>query len=143
MQTFGNLFTHYNYSTVDITQKSEGNTKTISSTEPQLLVTYQEKTDGEDVDLPEGSPFATWHEARKFAGPLPNTFTYNAAKREVLIIEGVRENWRPAPVRVLEQHVGLLDELGLGEARLANAFAVRDIPYRWEKGRIEKWEMPS
>jgi hypothetical protein len=56
---------------------------------------------GEKIALPEGSPFADWKEARRFAGPLPFTFTYTAKKKQVLIIEGVRENWKPEPVRVI------------------------------------------
>jgi hypothetical protein len=50
--------------------------------------------------LPEHSPFADWKEARRFAGPLPFTFTYNKDTKEVLFIEGVRQNWTPNPVKV-------------------------------------------
>ena len=46
-------------------------------------------------------PFSDWKEARRFAGPLPFTFTYNPASKKVLVIEGVRENWKPAPLKVL------------------------------------------
>ena len=56
----------------------------------------------EDIALPTASPFADWKEARRFAGPLPFTFTYNKKTKEVLIIEGVRENWTPRPVEVLK-----------------------------------------
>jgi hypothetical protein len=96
------------------------------------------ETGGENVALPVGSPFADWKEARRFAGPLPFTFTYNAAEREVLVIEGVRQNWQPGPVKVIQQQVGFLDSLRLKESRLANAFIVNQIPYYWKSGRIEK-----
>ena len=51
--------------------------------------------------LPEGSPFTRWEDARKFSGPLPFTFTCEAEKKRVLIVEGVRSDWKPVPVRVL------------------------------------------
>ncbi|MGO8056374.1 hypothetical protein, partial [Rhizobium leguminosarum] len=71
-----------------------------SSTKSKFRITI-DKTE-ENISLPENSPFTDWKEARRFAGPLPFTFTYNTNTKEVLIIEGVRQNWMPAPVRVLE-----------------------------------------
>jgi hypothetical protein len=90
--------------------------------------------------LPAGSPFGDWKEARRYAGPLPFTFSCNAADRTVLIIEGVRENWEPMPVTVLEQHFSFLDDMKLQNVRLANAFIIRNIPYYWRKGKIEQWK---
>jgi uncharacterized protein YqjF (DUF2071 family) len=139
MQVFGNLFTHYNYTTTDIRQSTQGSVFEIASAGSALQVRF-EKGD-EQIPLPAGSPFADWKEARRFAGPLPFTFTYNRAKKEVLIIEGVRENWTPKPVLVTHQSIGFLKELGLnGDAILANAFIITDIPYLWKKGRKELWK---
>jgi hypothetical protein len=89
--------------------------------------------------LPPHSPFATWAEARRFAGPLPFTFSADAAAGRMLIVEGVREHWQPQPVAVESYRVGFLEQLGFSQLRLANAFAVRDIPYAWKKGRTEQW----
>jgi len=89
--------------------------------------------------LPPQSPFADWKEARRFAGPLPFTFTYNKEKKEVLIIEGVRENWIPAPVRVLDYQIDFLNTLKTDSPVLANAFIIKNIPYYWKKGKKEKW----
>lgn len=139
MQVFGNIFTHYNYTTTDIQQATQGSVFEITSGLSDLRVSFEKG--GEQTPLPVGSPFADWKEARRFAGPLPFTFTYNQAKREVLIIEGVRENWTPKPLLVKHQHVGFLKELGLQEdALLANAFIITDIPYLWKKGRKETWK---
>ncbi len=139
MQVFGNIFTHYNYTTTDIQQATQGPVFEIASGLSDLRVSFEKG--GEQTPLPVGSPFADWKEARRFAGPLPFTFTYNQAKREVLIIEGVRENWTPKPLSVKHQHVGFLKELGLQEdALLANAFIITDIPYLWKKGRKETWK---
>ena len=89
--------------------------------------------------LPEGSPFSNWKEARRFAGPLPFTFTCNEQSNEVLIIEGVRENWTPVPVSVLHSEVGFLYHPALRGGRLANAFIIRQIPYYWKKGKVDIW----
>jgi len=89
--------------------------------------------------LPPGSPFKDWKEARRFAGPLPFTFTYNREKAEVLIIEGVREHWVPQLVQVIDYHIPFLQSRGLANGLLADAFIIKDIPYQWKKGKIEKW----
>ena len=51
----------------------------------------------------------------------------------------MRQNWKPNPVEVLDYHFSFLEDLGLGEAILANAFIINDIPYHWKKGKIEAW----
>lgn len=138
MQIFGNLFTHYNYTTTDIAQSDDRGISTISSATSRFKIVFEHPGD-QDVLLPEGSPFSDWKEARRFAGPLPFTFTYNKRERTVLIIEGVRKEWKPMPVKVIEHHFGFIDDLELSDVRLANAFMVRDIPYYWKKGRKERW----
>jgi len=138
MEFFGNIFTHYNYSTTDIRQLRDGGSLEIISSRSDFRVRI-DNSELEDTPLPAGSPFADWKEARRFAGPLPFTFTYNPADKKVLIIEGVRENWKPAPVKVLEQKFSFIDRLKLPDVRLANAFIIRDIPYYWKKGKIEQW----
>ena len=139
MEFFGNIFTHYNYTTTDIEREMSGWVTEISSKVSRFKIAFEEPGD-EPVSLPAGSPFADWKEARKFAGPLPFTFTYDTASRTVLIIEGVRQDWKPSPVKVIEHRFAFVDDLGLSEVRMANAFMIRDIPYHWKKGRIEKWD---
>ncbi len=136
MQILGGIFTQYKYSIININ---------IQKTDKQLSI-FSKKTDfvakvefEENTYLPKNSPFKNWKEARRFAGPLPNTFTFNSKKNEILIIKGLRQNWRPTPVKVLEYKIPFLVELNLKNAILANAFQIENIPYEWEKGRIEKW----
>lgn len=138
MELMGNIFTHYNYTTTDIQQTETENMKEILSVQSKFKVSLS-KTE-EDISLPENSPFADWKEARRFAGPLPFTFTYNEKTKEVLIIEGVRQNWTPEPVKVLDYHFGFLDTLKLKNPILANAFIIKNIPYYWKKGKIESWK---
>ena len=138
MEFFGNIFTHYNYTTTDISQEIVGKFKTIRSLKSEFSVKIEE-TD-EEIALPKDSPFADWKEARRFAGPLPFTFTYDAEKKEVLIIEGVRQNWKPAPVKVIDHNFKFLEQDVFKNRILANAFEITDIPYWWKKGKIEQWK---
>ncbi len=138
MEFMGNIFTHYNYTTTDINQTEKDKTKEISSIKSNFKLTLDKSE--ENVPLPEHSPFADWKEARRYAGPLPFTFTYNKETKEVLIIEGVRQNWTPSPVKVNDYNFKFLDKLNLQNPVLANAFVIRNIPYHWKKGKIELWK---
>jgi len=138
MQTMGNIFTHYNYSTIDVDWSIKNDQYKIHSDLGKLNIEVD--LGNQSPSLPTGTPFTDWKEARRYAGPLPFTFTYNQPKKEVLIIEGVRENWKPRPVEVLKHEVGFIDELNLPGAILANAFIIENIPYYWKKGRKETWQ---
>ena len=140
MEFLGNIFTHYQYTTTDVRQSTNGHVRTIASTHSGFHVTVERTDDAPFIPLPQNSPFSDWKDAQKFAGPLPYTFTYNEVPKTVLIIEGVRQHWKPRPVRVRQCHVGFLDTLNLGQAVLASAFELTNIPYYWKKGRIEKWD---
>lgn len=139
MEFFGNMFTHYDYTTTDINQVNNGATSEISSNHSRFKISFDER---ENISLPSDSPFTDWKEARRFAGPLPFTFTYDAIEETVLIIEGVRQHWNPKPVKILEHGFSFIDELNLSDVRLANAFIIRNVPYYWKKGRIEHWTKP-
>ncbi len=138
MELMGNIFTHYNYTTTEINQIENINTKEISSVTSKFKITI-DKTE-EEISLPEHSPFSDWKEARRFAGPLPFTFTYNKKTNEVLIIEGVRENWTPDPVKIIDYDFAFLSSLKLQNSCLANTFIIKNIPYYWKKGKIEQWK---
>jgi len=139
MTWLGNLFTHYHYHTVDIGQQATATQLCVQSRQADLRVAVQlPTTDGTPVPLPPHSPFADWAAARRFAGPLP--FTFSVVGNQVIIIEGVREHWQPEPVAVTEAQVGFFEQLPFSKRVLANAFLVRDIPYAWKKGRSETWQ---
>lgn len=138
MAFLGNIFTRYRYVKTDIRLVLSGDNLRVESPQTGLLIEADLAEDA-GVELPVDSPFSGWDEARKFSGPLPFTFTCEAAKRRVLIVEGVRSHWKPKPVRVLRYHVPFVEGLGFSEARLANAFVVRDIPYHWKRGAAEPW----
>jgi hypothetical protein len=136
MALFGNIFTHYNYQYTDIRFLRAEKNLSIYSNRSKLEIEISEIA---DARLPENSPFSSWKEARRYAGPLPFTFTYDKLSREILIIEGVRTNWNPLPVEVSRSRVGFIDDLHLRTVTLANAFVIKGVPYYWKKGKKELW----
>lgn len=139
MEFFGNIFTHYNYTTTDINQTNHNGNLEISSANSGFKVAI-ELPGNDAIVLPTASPFSDWKEARRFAGPLPFTFTYNPETKQVLIIEGVRANWMPKPVQVIDFNFSFLENMNLRNLILANAFVIDNIPYYWKKGKIELWK---
>ena len=139
MKFFGNIFTHYNYTTTDIGLNEQNTSIEISSIKSGFKIQI-DVPEEENIALPESSPFSNWKEARRFAGPLPFTFTYSAVQKKVLIIEGVRENWNPKPIQVLNYKFSFIENMKLNDIKLASAFIIENIPYYWKKGKIELWK---
>jgi hypothetical protein len=137
MKILGSIFTKYQYTKTAIVATEHEGSLSYSAAETgfELLASQQ----GNQTSLPTGSPFKDWKEARRFAGPLPFTFTANAKSREVLIVEGQRDNWIPEPLAVLSYNIPFLEQEMFRNRILANAFIIRNIPYHWKKGKIEKW----
>lgn len=138
MAILGNIFTHYNYLKTDISFQRAGTIIDVKSSKSNLSVKVEDSP--AEITLPSHSPFKDWKEARRFAGPLPFTFTYDKKKKEVLIIEGVREDWTPRPVKVIESNVGFVDSLKLEGTVLASTFLIDNIPYYWKKGMKDSWK---
>ena len=137
MEVLGNLFTHYQYTTTDIILQQQNKHIKIFSKQSDVIIDI--KFGDVEISLPDESPFSDWKEARRFAGPLPFTFTYNEQTKKVLIIEGVRERWTPTPIKVIYHHIPYLNAIGLANGVLANAFVINNIPYYWKRGKIEQW----
>lgn len=134
----GNLLTRYNYRYVDVRIDHEADATRVRTTRSDGTVsadiTFDDRSEG--AALPLGSPFPDWRTARRFAGPMPFTFSPES-DGSFIIIEGSRESWTPRPVALKNWRVGLFDEPPFkGSAPIAaNAFAVEKVSYRWEKGR--------
>jgi Uncharacterized conserved protein (COG2071) len=138
----GNVFTHYNY------HRCRAHTSILSTaTGRSMEVTVGTGDGGGDLHLvahldepglPTGSPFATLREARRFAGPMPFTFDYEAETGALVAIRASRTNWTPRPVRVDAHRVAFLDRLARGRFTpvLAAAFHVQNVNYRWERGVV-------
>lgn len=135
----GNLLTRYQYRLIR-QEVEEGPAQTRVRTwlpdgTPTLDIRFSPLPEG--APPPAGSPFADWRTARRFAGPMPFTFS-GRGDGSFVVIEGSRQSWVPRPVAVESWKVGLFDEAPFCGVKpvLANAFTVRDVDYRWERGRI-------
>ena len=135
----GNLLTSYRYRHINLQiEKSGGETRvktSLADAGPTLDITFESPS--EAAVLPEGSPFGDWHTAKRFAGPMPFTFSAEG-DGSFVVIEGSRQDWVPRPVRVKNWHISLFDEVPLRGTMpiLANAFAVEGVSYHWKKGQI-------
>ncbi|HTE25498.1 DUF2071 domain-containing protein [Flavitalea sp.] len=136
MEVLGNLFTNYQYTTTDISRVHKNDTLEISSAKSGFHVVIETKSK-ENIEMPDATPFYDWKEARRYAGPLPFTFSFNPMTNKVLIIEGVRKHWKPEPVRVIDYSFSFPEKLDSKDFRLACAFIVKNIPYTWKKGKVE------
>ncbi len=138
MATLGNLFTHYRYRKAEVACQ-----ETTSQLDIRIV------TPGAEADLhvradlctpvtapPPGSPFSSLKEARRYAGPLPFTFDYEAQTHSIVMVQGVRKDWNPQPVAiaVLQNTFFCRPEFAGVTPILANAFHVRGIPYAWKRG---------
>jgi hypothetical protein len=139
MALAGNALTHYHYhlAVVDLTVTLERlevrvNSRPPGTAELHVLADLTRVP----APLPPGSPFRDLKEARRFAGPLPFTFDYEPETHSMIRVQGVREHWEPQPVRVEVRENTFLCDARFAGARpiLANAFYVKDIPYRWLRG---------
>lgn len=137
MELLGNIFTNYNYSTTDILSIDSGSTTKITSSKSNFEVNVVRSLN--KAKLPVQSPFENWKSARRFSGPMPYTFSYDRNEDSILIIKGVRQNWTPDPIEVERYSMQYLDDLNINGLVLANAFEINAVPYKWEKGYIEKW----
>lgn len=136
MAVLGNILTPYHYTHTPLKLELRDGSFFATDETRGFNVSASPATD-EASPLPIGSPFTTWKEARRFCGPMPFTFSYDSKHHRVLIIEGVREQWKPSPLCVHHHQIPHLAHLGFSETRLACAFMVRDIPYHWKRGRFE------
>lgn len=149
MSLFGNIFTHYNYELASVKRKRFDDRLSIKVFTPSGKGNLEVDAiigDGEsDADLPETSPFRSLKEARQFEGPLPHTFDFEKETNSLVVVEGVRQNWRPRSVSVDVKTVDFFKHPPFknAEPRLASAFFIENVPYWWKPGICEKLAAPS
>lgn len=142
MRFLGNLLTHYHYRLARIVWQETPSALQIAIRTPREEADLDVRADlTSDADtLPPASPFATLRDAQRFAGPLPYTFDYEKETHSIVMIKGVRRNWRPRSVAANVARCTFIQHAPFDRAAplLANAFYVREIEYGWLKGVREK-----
>ena len=150
MVLFGNLLTHYRYqmASVKLVEEPGGFHVNVRTKDGLGDLDLVAQLASDAVGLPEGSPFRDLRHARLYAGPMPFTFDHEPETDSIIVIEGVREAWRPRPIEVEVRRVGFLDQpmFKNAGAKLANAFVVENVPYLWKRGmryRIPQTDIPA
>jgi Uncharacterized conserved protein (COG2071) len=140
MALLGNLLTHYRYRLAKVTVAERAGQLEIEVRTPSAEADLHVLADLESrpAPLPAGSPFRTLEEARRFAGPLPYTFDYEASTGSLVVVRATRANWDPQPVAVDVRRATFFDREPFRDTEpvLANAFHVAGIDYRWERGDV-------
>ncbi len=138
----GNLLTHYAYVHCRAAMKAEGDSLRVSVSSPGCVADLDVVADlsSRPAPLPVGSPFASLEDARRFAGPLPYTFDYEPETNSIVMIKATRSRWEPQPIAVMVRKATFLEHppFNAVEPKLANAFHVENVPYRWERGVVER-----
>ena len=136
----GNLLTRYRYSKCVVKSRRTPETLEILVTTPHAEADLSVRAFVEKAaeTPPSGSPFPDLKIARHYAGPLPFTFDYEPESRQMVIVEGIRQNWTPKAVRVEVDRCTYLEKPPFNSVpiRLANAFFIENIPYRWQRGVV-------
>jgi hypothetical protein len=140
MTKAGNLLTHYNYQKAAVSVREDAGRLSIEVLTAGGVADLRVVADLTSIPapLPEGSPFASLRHARRFAGPLPFTFDYEPETHSIVVIGGVRENWQPQPIRVqvLRNEFFAQPFWRGAQPKLASAFYLAGIPYRWKRGVV-------
>jgi hypothetical protein len=142
MAVGGNLLTRYGYVHCRAAMEADGNQLRVTVSSPGAVADLDVVADlsSRPAPLPAGSPFASMEDARRFAGPLPYTFDYERESNSIVTIKATRTNWQPQPITVVVRRATFLEHPPFNTVRpiLANAFHVANVPYRWERGVVER-----
>ena len=133
----GNLLTHYRYRFAAVAATRHDNALRVQILTPDHSADVDVRADLTlRGGLPAGSPFRTFHEARRFAGPLPYTFDHERETDSIIAIKGEREHWEPRLVNVKVDQLSFLEHGDFARLtpRLASAFYVEQIDYQWNRG---------
>lgn len=137
----GNFFTRYNYRHCRVARATGVGTLSYAITTGAGAgdLTVCAHIGAPATSPPPGSPFPDLTTARRFAGPMPFTFGYEDLTRSMVIVQGVREHWKPMPVAVSGVRSSFLaaGPFAGHPPRLANAFHLERVPYRWKSGEVE------
>ncbi len=150
MKWADSVLSHYRYDKIEV--------QTVRS-ESRLELTTKDRRDEVGIQLsadlnpaetpPKGSPFPDLRTARRFAGPMPFTFSYEEQTASLIVVEGARQSWTPRPVQVSIDQLRFFTGAPYAEQgqlpRLANAFYIENVDYHWKPGMLSPchWSLPS
>ncbi|QIF00676.1 DUF2071 domain-containing protein [Roseimicrobium sp. ORNL1] len=140
MVRLGTVLTHYGYRLriVNMVKTDEQLSLEVRQPAGQVEVSLQASLTPATSPPPD-SPFPDLVTARRFAGPMPFTFSHEPETNSLVVVEGARQHWIPRPVSVQVQHLAFFQRepfASQGLPLLANAFYVEDVDYQWARGVV-------
>jgi hypothetical protein len=142
MARWGNRLTHYQYQKADVDYRVNERMLEIKTHTPrgEADLHVRAHLSADSAPLPLGSPFPNLQVARRFAGPLPFTFDYEAETHSIIRVQGVRQSWNPQTIRVEVLENTFIEKEPFASAHpvLASAFHLGDVSYRWKRGVREE-----
>jgi hypothetical protein len=142
MAAVGNLLTHYNYHVAKVNVERIGDLLSlrVASHDGCGNAELTAELAGPPDFLPDGSPFLSSHDARRFAGPVPFTFDYEPETNSIIRVGGVRMDWKPRLVPVAIKKLSFLDQNEFADASpvLASCFYLEGVDYHWKRGIREE-----
>ncbi len=130
---WGNVLNTYRFTATDLRIYKDEKNMSVFSYRSGLEI--EATIDEHAIPLPPSSPFKDVEEAMEFTGSFPYIFIHDPDTKETLIIEGVRKNWKPRPVEIVQEHIEFIEEMDIRDVRLASAFLVENVPVVWKKGK--------
>ncbi|MBY0359139.1 MAG: DUF2071 domain-containing protein [Candidatus Obscuribacterales bacterium] len=142
MTAAGNLLTRYQFHKSKIELKRDADKIGISarSSDRHGDINWRVEIPPGQIDLPSRSPFSSWLEAERFAGPLQYTFDYEKETHSVITVAGLHDQWQRKPVFANSVYSSFIRHPVFQGVRpiLASAFYVQASPYQWERGIAHK-----
>lgn len=135
-----NLTTRYHYSTVKAQVRNAYDVLNFTITSRDGDADLDVNAHLNDQRLPPDTPFDNAHDARRFAGPLP--YTFSPDPDGIVVVKSDRTDWYPTPVAVQIARASFFERgpfAGVPK-RLANAFHLADLDYGWRRGELHRTE---
>lgn len=133
-----NLTTRYHYRKVDAMVTSTDRRLRFLVTTPDGSADLDVAAQLDEDALPADTVFASAAHARRFAGPLP--YTFSPDPDGIVVVKSDRTGWTPEPVAVDVTEATFFEHgpfAGVPK-RLSNAFHVADLDYGWRAGELHR-----
>lgn len=133
-----NLTTRYHYRKVEAMVTVTDRRLRFLVTTPDGSADLDVSARLDDAALPADTVFASAADARRFAGPLP--YTFSPDPDGIVVVKSDRSGWTPEPVAIEVAEATFFDRgpfAGVPK-RLANAFHIADLDYGWRPGELHR-----
>lgn len=139
MKWADSLLSHYRYQKIRVAVRRADDLLEMETFDRNGAATVKLRADLTPAEQPpSGSPFPDLRTARRFAGPMPFTFSYEPETDSLIVVEGARQSWTPRPVRVELATLRFFTGPPFAEPDclppLANAFFIEQVDYHWKPG---------